>query len=194
MRKSLRKKTNTLKIKYIISLDNKNIKEYLIRLTKDQLVKDIIYHSKNVESVKDYYRIRISDGFNKKIFDKYKKTIRDEFFPEKGNGELRLSIAKKAISSYRKIANDKKSQADLMIYYVEMGVKFTNEYGDIYDTFYESMEKMYEDALDFIFQNNLQEVFHKRCEKNVKDTSGIGWGFHDTLVDIYCNYYNPGNI
>ena len=30
-----------------------------------------------------------------------------------------------------------------------------------------------------------KDIFQKRCYKIVSDTSDMGWGFHDTLSEIY---------
>jgi len=77
-----------------------------------------------------------------------------------------------------------------MLYYVEMGVAFTNEYGDIHEAFYSSMEGMYEKALKAITKQQLQKVFQGRCGRIVRETSDIGWGFHDTLGHIYYQHYD----
>jgi hypothetical protein len=37
-----------------------------------------------------------------------------------------------------------------MLFYVEMGVRYTNQYGDINESFYTSMESMYENATKHI--------------------------------------------
>ncbi len=81
-----------------------------------------------------------------------------------------------------------------MIYYVEQGVICTNNYGDIDENFYGSLESMYEDAVVLLSRLNsyeLIEQFRPRLRKIVRDTSGIGWGFHDQLSDIYYNQFPP---
>lgn len=76
-----------------------------------------------------------------------------------------------------------------MIYYVEMGVKFTNAYGDIEEPFYNSMESMYLNAAKFIVRHELQSLFQERCQELVTETRGIGWGFHDMLSEIYEEHF-----
>ena len=49
----------------------------------------------------------------------------------------------------------------------------------------ERMEGVYEQAIGIIITSNLQDNFQQRCRKIVLDTSGMGWGFHDTLSEIY---------
>ena len=50
-----------------------------------------------------------------------------------------------------------------MLYYVEMGVQFTNAYGDIDEAFYNSMESMYERAVKYIAQHGMCGHFEERC-------------------------------
>ncbi len=77
-----------------------------------------------------------------------------------------------------------------MLTYVETGVIFTNEFGDIEDGFYSSMETTYLAALTLMKKESLLDKFKDRASKVVSDTSGIGWGFHDSLADIYSEFYD----
>jgi Family of unknown function (DUF6155) len=119
------------------------------------------------------------------VIAKYKKAIENQFFPARGFGKATLSVAKKAITDYKQVCKSEVGMADIMLFYVEQGVKFTNAYGDIDEAFYNSMESMYEKAIQHISKYNLKDRFEKRCQIIVKDTSGIGWGFHDALSDLY---------
>lgn len=123
------------------------------------------------------------------ILEKYKKIIVDEFFPERGYPTLRYSVAKKAISDYKKISEDNKSIAELMMIYVENGVEFTNTYGDIDGQFYNSISGMFVNLLEFISKNNLEETFKHRCRRVMEQSDGIGWGFGDFMVETYYNYF-----
>jgi len=77
-----------------------------------------------------------------------------------------------------------------MLYYAEMGVRFTSEYGDIDEPFYNSMESMYEAAALFVTEHKIGQQYQARFEKMVADTSGIGWGFHDQLTYLYEKYFS----
>jgi hypothetical protein len=114
----------------------------------------------------------------------------DEFFPTRGFGKARLKIAKKAISEYKKVGKTDVGSIDIMLFYVEQGVKFTLAYGDIDEPFYISMESMYEKAIEEIIKYGLKDIFQKRCRQIVENTSGIGWGFHDALSDMYEDAFN----
>ena len=94
-------------------------------------------------------------------------------------------MAKKAISDYKKVCQSQATLIDIMLFYVEQGVKFTNAYGDIDEPFYLSMEGVYQQVVEIIIKANLKDIFEQRCRKIMKDTEDIGWGFHDMLTEIY---------
>lgn len=144
-----------------------------------------------LEGVKEYYQLKLagSEG-DAQVLEKYKAIIKKEFFPARGLGQARLSVARKAVMDYKKLSNSPEGLADLMLYYVEQGVDFTNEYGDITEAFYSSMESMYEKALQHLVKYHLESQFEERCWSVVTNTSDIGWGFHDTLGSLYNEYFD----
>ena len=161
------------------------LKQHLRNCDREELITDVAELFKRFPSVKEYYQIKLYPQAETEVLAKYKKTIKDEFFPARGFGKARLSIAKKAISDYRKVCDNEVDTIDIMLFYVEQGVKFTLAYGDINEAFYSSMEGMYEKALSAINKLDVKNIFEERSQKVVADTSGIGWGFHDTLIEIY---------
>ncbi len=48
---------------------------------------------------------------------------------------------------------------------------------------------MYEQALGLMREAKLLPGFAERSRRVVFDTRNIGWGFHDTLADLYEQYY-----
>ena len=76
-----------------------------------------------------------------------------------------------------------------MLFYEETGVQFTNEYGDIGDSFYNSLESVYSQSLIFMNKENLLSEFEVRVSKILKDTEDVGWGLYDSLSYTYSNFY-----
>ena len=76
-----------------------------------------------------------------------------------------------------------------MLFYVECGVSFTNDYGDIDERLYNSMASVYVNACQFIHENNLESKFQSRALAIVTDTSNSGWGFHEYLRDSYDDFF-----
>ena len=161
------------------------LKKHLKTRSQSELIADIAELYKRFQPVKDYYQIQLCPQDEQKVVAKYKKIIEDQFLPARGYGRAKLSVAKKAITEYKKVNRTIVGLIDIMLFYVEQGVKFTDAYGDIDEPFYISMETMYEKAIKEMIKHREQDAFQKRCLKIVNDTSEMGWGFHDTLSEIY---------
>lgn len=161
------------------------LKKHLKARSQEELIGDIAELYKRFQPVKDYYQIQLYPQDEKQVAAKYKKIIQDQFFPARGYGKAKLSVAKKAITEYKKVNQTQVGLVDIMLFYVEQGVKFTDAYGDIDEPFYISMETMYEKAIKEMSKYGLKDTFQKRCQKIVSDTSEMGWGFPDTLSEIY---------
>jgi hypothetical protein len=166
------------------------LKQYLRSRSRDEVIEDIVDLFTRLDAVKDYYALRLN-GPSEDLIASYKARIRHEFFPARGYGAARLSVARKSITGYKKLAPPAASLADLMLFYVEMGVRYTDTYGDINESFYSSMETMYERAVELLTASHLQDEFEERCRRIVADTRHIGWGFHDTLSEIYNQSFAP---
>lgn len=166
------------------------LKKILKEVSKEDLTKEIIDLFKKNDFVKDYYISKYGEDDGLSLLIKHKNIIENEFFPKKGDGKGRLSVAKKAITEFKKLSNNKQQIAELMLFYVETGVNYTNSYGDIDESFYFSMESMYEKVVNFIEANNLKKQFKDRCLRVVHETESMGWGFHDQLCEIYYGYYD----
>jgi hypothetical protein len=161
------------------------LKRYLKPRSREELVTDIVDLFTRFDSVRDYYHTRLVPEDEAVVIEKYKAVIKNEFLPARGFGQAKLSVARKAVSEYRKVSRSKASLVDLMLYYVEVGVEYTNTYGNIDEAFYESMGNMYKWVAELVVKNDLEELYEGRCRRIVEDTSGIGWGFHDRLREIY---------
>lgn len=103
-------------------------------------------------------------------------------------GEPKLAVARKAISDYKRISPSPAGLADLMLFYVETGVKFTSTYGGIDEPFYNSLASMYQRALEHLAKYKLLEVFEQRCKALVNNAPGAIWGLHDTLSELFHLY------
>ncbi len=165
----------------------REVKSELNKLNKEELIKHISELYKKYKPVKEYFDFYINPD-EKKLLEQYKEKVTEGFFPKRGY-QLKLSISRKAINDFKKLGTSAESLADLLLHFVENGVDFTNEYGDVDENFYTSIENTYSNALDLIDKNGLLDKFEERANKIVVDTENIGWGFHDYLGDVYYQHY-----
>ncbi|MGD1860388.1 MAG: DUF6155 family protein [Leptolyngbyaceae cyanobacterium] len=172
------------------SLKTSDLKRYLAARPQTQLAKEIVDLFQKIPAVKDYYQIKLNPQAETNVQEKYKQIIRKEFATADRPGPARLSVARKAVMDFKKVAGSRESIADMMLFYVEQGVAFTNAFGDIDEPFYNSMESMYEKAAQWATQHELTAVFIPRFQRIVKATAHMGWGFNDCLTDIYQEFFN----
>lgn len=166
------------------------IRYYLNEKPKKELIDLILKLYRSNAFNQELLRTEINPENEDVIKEKYKKNIKAEFFPEKGDPKLRYSVLRKAINDFKKISKKPENIADLMLCYIENGVDFTNEYGDIDEVFYIRIENLFSDALKYIFDNRLEKTFDARCFKIKINSDNIGWGFSDSMEDLYYAYYD----
>jgi hypothetical protein len=144
------------------------------------LISELYDKNKSVREYLDYYLA----PNEKTSFETFKIKVREAFYPKRGFG-FKLAVGKKVISDFRKLNPTKESLIDLMLYYVECGVEFTNDYGDINENYYLSLERTFRDALSLVDKHLLHDTFKDRALNILGESENIGWGFHDTLVSFY---------
>ena len=170
------------------------IKKQLANLEAKELL-DIIGDLYKLNQANKVFLIsRLGPGNVEELTEPYRRAIKREFNPDRGYPRINVGAARKALNDFKKSSADPVAVADLMIFYVEQGVICTNNYGDIDERFYSSLESVYADAVALLRQlgsHELIEQFRPRLKRIMSDTSGIGWGFHDELTDIYYNEYPP---
>lgn len=165
----------------------REVKAELQSADKETLIKHISELYKKYKPVQEYFDFYVNPN-EAEIIEKYKEQVREGFYPKRGY-KLRLSISRKAINDFKKLGTSKAGLCDLLLYFVECGVEFTNAFGDIDESFYESVENTYSNALKTMKENGILNTFHDRASGIVKDSEETGWGFHDYLGDEYFEYY-----
>jgi hypothetical protein len=163
-----------------------DVKAMLVNLDQKQLLKLIADLYKFSDENKTFLHTRFSVGEDQ--LGSYKKIIDDFLFPDVfSNKPIQVAKAKKAISSYSKALGDDLGQAELMVYFVECGNNFTLDFGDINEAFYDALKSMYQRAIDKVLSLPVkqQSEFKRRLKEIMTSSSGIGWGYHDTLADDY---------
>jgi len=164
-----------------------SIKTELSKLEKSALIEiisDLYKKNKSVQEYLNFYIKPDEDG----LFEKYRAKVYEAFYPKRGFG-YNLKQGKQSITDFKKLGPSVESLADLMLFYVETGVKFTGDFGDMDEAFYNSMESTYANALKIIYKERLMDVFKKRSIQILNDTQDMGWGFHDSLSEIFYQFY-----
>jgi len=98
----------------------------------------------------------------------------------------RFREAKKVISAPRKSTSDLRGALDLMLTYIERGHKFTLDFGDIDEAFYDKLINMLEHFVVELRRSpakyELYEQFRPRLMA-IRKNSDIGWGYGDFIQE-----------
>lgn len=172
-----------------VKLTAAKLKKQLLSLSHPELVQLLIESFQSSKQMEQFLTVKlIGEEAVEALFSAYQKKVKDEFFPDRGFGKLRLTEAKKAIDEFEKITRSQKYTLELKLYYVELGVEFTNTFGDVDARFYDSIVNMYASVVEMINDDdgcNLFEEYEERIATVVEKTEGIGWGFHDNMQYLY---------
>jgi hypothetical protein len=129
----------------------------------------------------------LGEGVQKKknkMLEKYRKIIKEEFLPENGLEKIRYSVAERAINDYSNASGDFVGTLDLMLTYVEGGVRFASTFGEINDEFYDNIEGMLDRFCEQLKTEEGQKyypLFRERLLKVGMGLENIGWGFEEAI-------------
>ena len=146
------------------------------------------------ENNKEFFHARFS--LSEDPLESYKRIIQDAIHPYlEDNETLDIGRAEDAIERYSKAIDDVKGETELMVFFVECGNNFTLSYGDIDDEFYDSVLRMYEKTIQNVTElpTEEQKVFKERLHEIMDSASGIGWGYHDGLRELYYESFPDDN-
>lgn len=136
---------------------------------------------------RDFIQARCQpDGSGGEVLEKYRRKIVEQFFPARGFGKLKLGEARKAIRDYRKATGNLPGTMDLLMTYVENGTRFTREYGDIDERFYNSLESVLQELANLL-RGEARDLYPQVKDRLVqveRMADGIGWGYGDFVTDV----------
>jgi len=163
------------------------LKKELNTFDKNNLIELITELYKKNSTVKEYLDFFVNTNEDK-ILHRYRKKIANAFNPT-GRYALKLNDAKQAIADFKKTGLPDTMLADLMLFYAESAMDFTNTYGDVDDPFYASLAKMYSQALHLLNKEDALEKFRERALKVMDMSGNIGWGMDDYITNTYYQYF-----
>ena len=168
------------------------LKKELQKLTKEQLIEQIAELYDSYKPVKEYYQTFMNPNNIQELYNKYKTVIINEFYPntKSWNPKTRFSVAKKAIADFAVLKPPPELLADLMITLAENACKFTYDYGDMTEQFYNSAVTNFERALKYMKAEGLLDNFRLRCEDCLKYADPCGYGFPDEMNDVFYDYFS----
>ncbi|MCB9233728.1 MAG: hypothetical protein H6581_18880 [Bacteroidia bacterium] len=165
----------------------REVKKELDVLDKKQIIELVVDLYKKNKSVREYLDFFALPN-EKELFEKYKVRVYEAFHPKRGFG-YKLKAGKQAIADFKKLGTSPDLLAELMLFYVETGVEFTQKYGDMDLAYYNSLESTFFAALNGLEKSDLLEQFRDRAQGICESACNIGWGLYDSLQTAFDRYY-----
>ena len=166
----------------------KDLTKFLSELKEGELIKEIQKLYAKFPAVKTYYDVELS-GNTSSFFNKAKEQIENEFYPKRGEAKARSSVIKKVIDDFAKISIYPNDIVELYLFRFEKAVQFQNDYGDMDDPFYNSACNAFAKALSLAKKHGYLEEIRLKVEKAIEIMGDTGWGFSDSVNQIYYDYY-----
>jgi hypothetical protein len=141
---------------------------------------------------KAYLRKQFAETLEDPAFlEKCRTQIINAIYPprRKYPDDPKFAQARKAVNEYKKATGDMKGVIDLLLTYVESGTRFTLDFGDIDEPFYERLETALDNAAELILahpmRKSLYSLFRPRFQKLARDAGWMEWGYGDFVNDTF---------
>lgn len=158
-------------------------KSLIKNLEKDELIEIILELSKISKKNEQFIKLFIQGSNTEhrdKIVKEAKAKLKSVFFGKGGAPfeHINLRSAREIISQHSKILKDfPEAIIELKLYYVELGVEIMKDWGDMYDSFYDSMALMLASLCEDLFIHpKYYNNFSKQLNDLIKNTKDVGWG------------------
>jgi hypothetical protein len=163
----------------------RDVRKLLSALSKEAIIDELMRMYDDFTPVREYLSMRVSPD-DTAVREKYKRIIEKEFTLSWTRGP-RLSVARKAVQDYRKVASSTEGIVDVMMYYVEQAVAFAADVGGD-EALFASAWSMYRDAVEHIARDGLQDQFRERSGRLTE--YNFGYGFSDALTDLHTAWFD----
>jgi len=156
-------------------MSKRELKKYLHELNKEQLEEQISDLYARFKEVKVFYDF-VFNPKEDKLLDECKFKISKEYFPLNGRkAKARRSVAQKHIKHFKQLGVDSTLIADIMLYNIELAQTYSSEKVIKQDAFFKSMLKSFEEAVEFVYENTLQNEFNSRLKAIVNKAQALNW-------------------
>lgn len=166
----------------------RQLKKELQKESKGDLINHVAALYKKYPMVKEYFSFYLNPN-EEALLEEYQQKIYKEFFPTRGY-EIKLLAARQIISAFKKLGVSEKKQVELELYFVQCGVDCMNQFGDMWEAFYTSMENTYQKALTKAEKAGMLGEVQPLAKNIFEEGQEMGWGFSDYIGEVYFQFYS----
>ncbi|RZJ31709.1 MAG: hypothetical protein EOO48_01210 [Flavobacterium sp.] len=166
-------------------MSKRDLKKYLESLDKNQITVQFLEMYDKFPDVKTYYDF-VFNPKEEKLIGEAKAKISNEYFPVKTKrAKLRRSTAQKYIKHFLMLGVDPFAVADLMIFNIETAQKYSAKREIRYSSFYKSMQKSFEQTIDYVIANAMTSDFKNRLADVSGEASRQRWENKDGFISAF---------
>ena len=156
-------------------MSKKDLKIYLASLKKKQLEEQVLDLYDRFNEVKTFYNF-VFKPKEDKLLEDAKFKISKEYFPVSSRKpKTRRSVAKNIIKHFIQLGVDNYLVADIMLFNIEVAQKYSGQKEIKQESFYKSMLKSFEQAVEFVNEKNLINEFNVRIIKIIATSKEQDW-------------------
>ena len=169
-------------------MSKRDLKKYLTGLDKEQIEEQLLALYDKFPDVKTYYDF-VFHPKEEKMVGEARVKISNEYFPAKTRrAKLRRSTAQKIIKHFLMLGVEPHAVADVMLFAIEVAQKYTARREVRSTTFYKSMHKSFEQAVDYTIAQGIVGDFNDRitsiAERAASQQWDNVWDFERTVSRI----------
>lgn len=161
------------------------LKKELRRFSKDELINIVTELYKRNDAVKEFLDFQVTHD-EEALLKRYRLIVHRAFFTKWG--VYNIKDAKRAISAFKKLETSPKLLSSLMLFYVETGLRFADEIGDMEGVLYSSLDSTYCQALRLMTKANMRDTFYEQVREVDDSTRCFDWKVEDFLDDGYYDF------
>lgn len=160
------------------------LKKHLMNLSQQEAISLICSIYQSCPDAANILNARFRDeDYVKDLMAESKEKIQKEF-SSRGMKVPSLSKAKKVISDFKKVSTTPEDVIELKLYYVECLAEFGNSFGDMPESFYDSLESVYGDIVSSLNKLGAEDMYsaaYPRLQSIISEVDGLGYGISDSL-------------
>lgn len=143
-------------------MSKRDLKKYLASLDKQQLEEQLLELYDKFSDVKVFYDF-VFNPREEKLIQEAKAKISNEYFPAKSKRpKLRRSVAQKLIKHFLALGVDAFAVADVMLFTIEVALKYSAKREIRYASFFKSIQNSYEQVVHYSIANGIIADYKKR--------------------------------
>lgn len=165
-------------------MSKRELKKYLMDLSKEQLEEQILDLYNRFKEVKEYYDFAFNPKENE-LMEQCRFQISKEYYPVSSRKpKMRRSVAQKWIKKLILLDADASLLADVMFFNIEIAQSYSGKHVIRQDSFFTSMYKSFDEALKYVSEKGILTDFKGRIEKIADDALDQKWPNRSAFEDI----------